>query len=440
MWEILGIDPTTDEGAIRKAYARALKNTRPDKDPQGYQQLREAFDEARRYAALNVEDESDMSVNITFSYVEKEESARTFREPDGLPPHTDFAPEPLWSHDALRRDAQRLAQALMQNEFQALQEIERYLDHELPDALEARSAFSLALAEALSEQNGLGPSLVNNVSALMGWELESFHAPQLPGWIVEALEAQVATTYAEHHWQTLALQARQGRFARLKWRVLTAEDGALPWWARLVPDLMMQLKQEVMTLRWRYPQLLDRVNPALLADSGPTLAVSWTLLIGLWFWGYSAWIAGQESLTMAAQSLLFVAVAAFYFGGYPRIRERAEDGGKIAKIVLVALLPLSLAIIAMPLFGVLKLAYHVQPIEKGPARVCMAIAIMAYPVYWVMKMQGDSWWVRPGNGVRNLLLLPVRLIREQNIIIKFLGLFFTPILMALIIQMTYYVS
>ena len=50
MWEILGIEPTTDEGAIRKAYARELKLHRPDKDPQGYQQLREAFDEARRYA------------------------------------------------------------------------------------------------------------------------------------------------------------------------------------------------------------------------------------------------------------------------------------------------------------------------------------------------------------------------------------------------------
>ena len=45
-WHILQITPTSDERAIKRAYAKLLKTTRPDNDAEGYQRLREAFDEA----------------------------------------------------------------------------------------------------------------------------------------------------------------------------------------------------------------------------------------------------------------------------------------------------------------------------------------------------------------------------------------------------------
>lgn len=44
IWSVLGIEPTQDLSEIKRAYARQLKNTRPDQDPQGYQRLREALD------------------------------------------------------------------------------------------------------------------------------------------------------------------------------------------------------------------------------------------------------------------------------------------------------------------------------------------------------------------------------------------------------------
>lgn len=45
-WHILQIAPTSDERTIKRAYAKLLKTTRPDDDAEGYQRLREAFDEA----------------------------------------------------------------------------------------------------------------------------------------------------------------------------------------------------------------------------------------------------------------------------------------------------------------------------------------------------------------------------------------------------------
>lgn len=49
-WHILGIEPTQDQREIKKAYARRLKVTRPEEDPQGFQRLRDAFEEAQYLA------------------------------------------------------------------------------------------------------------------------------------------------------------------------------------------------------------------------------------------------------------------------------------------------------------------------------------------------------------------------------------------------------
>lgn len=51
-WDLLGLTPTADAAAIRRAYAARLKRTRPDDDAQAYQRLREAYDAALAWARL----------------------------------------------------------------------------------------------------------------------------------------------------------------------------------------------------------------------------------------------------------------------------------------------------------------------------------------------------------------------------------------------------
>jgi len=50
MWNILGIEPTDDTSAIKKAYASKLKMHHPEEDPEGYQRVREAYDWAMKHA------------------------------------------------------------------------------------------------------------------------------------------------------------------------------------------------------------------------------------------------------------------------------------------------------------------------------------------------------------------------------------------------------
>ena len=49
-WDELGIEPTADAVDIKRAYAKRLKNTRPDDDAAAYQLLREAYDAALDWA------------------------------------------------------------------------------------------------------------------------------------------------------------------------------------------------------------------------------------------------------------------------------------------------------------------------------------------------------------------------------------------------------
>ncbi|UKS28945.1 tetratricopeptide repeat protein [Paenibacillus sp. HWE-109] len=72
IWNALGIDPSSDSSVIKRAYAKQLKLHHPEEDPEGYQRLREAYDQALRQA----KQQSNRSVNriVSEEEVEQQES------------------------------------------------------------------------------------------------------------------------------------------------------------------------------------------------------------------------------------------------------------------------------------------------------------------------------------------------------------------------------
>ncbi|WP_339164762.1 hypothetical protein [Siminovitchia sp. FSL W7-1587] len=93
IWDILEIDPTSEESAIKKAYAKKLKLHHPEDDPKGYQRLREAYDAAMKQAksqaaSLTVfQDEEDES--------QYEDSEESFDSEQHFFNSNDFFPVPL---------------------------------------------------------------------------------------------------------------------------------------------------------------------------------------------------------------------------------------------------------------------------------------------------------------------------------------------------------
>lgn len=54
-WEVLGLDAEADERTIKRQYARLLKGTRPDEDPEAFQALREAYEQALNWVQWRAE-------------------------------------------------------------------------------------------------------------------------------------------------------------------------------------------------------------------------------------------------------------------------------------------------------------------------------------------------------------------------------------------------
>jgi len=79
VWEELGIAPTSDARAIRRAYAQRLREAHPDRDPQAFQRLRGAFERAIAWAERS-------SSGAEPSQVLSEEGEDTFGEQDPEPP------------------------------------------------------------------------------------------------------------------------------------------------------------------------------------------------------------------------------------------------------------------------------------------------------------------------------------------------------------------
>ena len=50
IWELLQIEPTTDQALIKRAYARQSKVFHPEEDPEGFLRLRDAYSRALQWA------------------------------------------------------------------------------------------------------------------------------------------------------------------------------------------------------------------------------------------------------------------------------------------------------------------------------------------------------------------------------------------------------
>jgi hypothetical protein len=81
-WSVLGISKTTEERAVRTAYASKLKVTRPEDDPDAFQKLVEARDAAMRVVHQHAEKKSTSKNTIVKVVAEERPKVRVEAKPE----------------------------------------------------------------------------------------------------------------------------------------------------------------------------------------------------------------------------------------------------------------------------------------------------------------------------------------------------------------------
>jgi len=143
IWQTLGIDATRDESTIRSAYRQQLRDCHPETDPEGFQRLRDAFEQAM---AQTAETEQDVAVAAPPEKTPVTEPLYT--EQTGTEP----APEPSAPVPSGEGDSSRASQQ-MQLMQQLLDDPARRLDRrQWQSWLDTCSTLSLAAQSQISHQ------------------------------------------------------------------------------------------------------------------------------------------------------------------------------------------------------------------------------------------------------------------------------------------------
>lgn len=417
-WEILGIEPTTETALIRRAYASQLKNHRPDSDPEGYQQLREAFEWAKNSASEQQFDESMIpeaeTAVITLSADEISTVTELAENPGSFA--LQLSCVPVYSAE----ETEELAYGLVENGTKNLAALGTLFDRVTQQGtLLQQQQFHQDLAAALGNQPGLTEWLVEQVSELLGWGLTEYSSSYLvPQSLQYALYAQVHITESERAWKKVEIEQTHGELLdRMALNLLLSERASVPFWVHLIPDLVTKMARQTNTLYATFPELTQRFNPNMLEFiNTPQRALSWQGIFLLAFWGTILIFTHNASPLSVWPELITGGLIIYYLFLSDLILMGSQrlprlTGAFLLVDCLCSLLILSGLFAAVLYISINSLSSHG---EGFSGLLPVFVILLEWMVLWSLWSKNVPGLRRPGVAVAALFTSPWRLLKTLD--------------------------
>lgn len=409
IWQILDIEPTDDQAAIRRAYARRLKQFRPDADPEGYQRLREAFEQAK----------SGVSHDFT-SFISLDDRLAWPQAPEQTEAADGALVQPAAFSDGVpvyhpERIAQLAAQ-LVETEMVGFAELDALWQSVCREGnLLQQQLFHRQLAAALAQQPELNDAILHRISLHLGWQLEEYGANHvIPDDIQQALDQRIRQTEVDRGWKLLQLDAGQGKVVdRLALKLLTGSRSEVSFWIRLVPGLIEKIVVRVNDVQRDYPELRERLNPAFLHFvRTQRMGLNPAGLFLMVFWGFLLSVAVPMSDAAPLPATLVCVLVAFYLFIHGALLLGLSRWKTLQACYLLLEFVLSIAA-ALALFGGLSFILVVEAPDSSQPTFLLSLGggLLLLALLWHSWPGHQPWLMRPGMMMARVAATPWTLIK-----------------------------
>ena len=189
-WNILNISPTTEKKQVKRAYAKLLKQHKPEQDPEGYQRLREAFDAAILYCK-NPSTKQDLAWDTM-----DQTSSNSFPTEQSPPIKSEITEQEINQEKAISKQIEVLLQQIFSEKDSQVATLlfQQAIQSDLLLNLKYRHIFEmecLYIGGEWSPEHLFPGALFNTVIGEFGWFNQHFKEPQLNHYI-DYLKVRIA--------------------------------------------------------------------------------------------------------------------------------------------------------------------------------------------------------------------------------------------------------
>jgi hypothetical protein len=389
IWKTLGLSRTQDRIEIRRAYARQLKLTNPEDDPEGFKVLRAAYEQALGYAENRyVSDtpvasfaepprevaEPEPSVDITESAQSEERSA----------PEVDQATHAYFAAFALLE--RQLSPRTDADDGDRKASLDIILSSPVLDNIETRDSAEQWLAQLAARSQPRSDVLIPRLVERFGWNNQ--HLDRRRAYAVsQVLQRETDLAF-------LMAVKRSDTSSRDAWRTLSQPPKTPSIWKRLWPDIS---RSDILSfldrVRSQHPTLLHDLNEEAvrtweadvpIRDVFDHIRVCALILLPFVALASAYVLINWRSLMglipiLAAFPVASVGLAYAYDYGYHRVRARWEESWRLQQNKWLAFGwgPALIAILCL------------ATLPPSPW-LCGCIAILSLAVVWWAAVSGQA--------------------------------------------------